>query len=156
MTKRKREQRHDKGGPLTKMAEADGWVMVRRPHCIPFAITVKEWDALSPDAMIEEEQGYVYFIEGGTAIKIGFSRSMETRLRKMGTDVPGGAKLLHIEPGTFKTEKILHRHFAAHRLHGEWFSKAPELLAYIEQRKAMWPHGFRHHDRSQADAAPQQ
>jgi hypothetical protein len=83
------------------------------------------------------EEGCVYFIDGGDKIKIGFSRSLRTRLIKMGTDVPGGAKLLHFEPGTFKTEKILHRQFQAARLRGEWFSKTTDLLAYIEQRKSV-------------------
>lgn len=33
--------------PLTWMAEAHGWVMVRHPRAVPFAISRKEWDALT-------------------------------------------------------------------------------------------------------------
>lgn len=79
--------------------------------------------------------GFVYFVDGGDAIKIGFTRSMKARLEKMHTDVPGGPVLLHFEPGTFKTEKVLHRHFADLRLRGEWFRKSPELLAHISGRR---------------------
>lgn len=79
----------------------------------------------------------VYFMDGGDLIKIGFSRSLETRMIKMGTDLPGGVKLLLVQPGTFRTEKVLHRHFADCRHRGEWFHKTPELLAYIEERKKL-------------------
>lgn len=36
----------DRGAESREMARADNWVMVRRPGCIPFTMTVKEWDAL--------------------------------------------------------------------------------------------------------------
>jgi len=81
------------------------------------------------------QPGLIYFIEAGDFIKIGYSRSMEARLHKMATDVPGELKVLHVEPGTFKQEKIFHRHFAAIRGRGEWFRKTPELLEFIGQRK---------------------
>lgn len=82
-------------------------------------------------------EGYIYFIDGSDHVKIGFTRSIAARMVKMRTDVPGAIKLLHMEPGTFQTEKIVHRHFAALRIRGEWFRKAPELLEYIEQRKRL-------------------
>jgi T5orf172 domain len=98
---------------------------------IDMILTQEEADKPAP------EDGCVYFIDSGDRIKIGYSRSLKARMHKMATDVPGGATLLHLEPGTFRTEKILHRQFAALRERGEWFQKGPELLAYIEQRKAM-------------------
>jgi hypothetical protein len=82
-----------------------------------------------------EAPGWVYFVDGGEHIKIGYTRSIEHRLKRMGTDLPTGPKVLLMQPGTFKTEKILHRHFSALRVQGEWFRKGPELLEYIEQRK---------------------
>ena len=93
------------------------------------------WDGSRYEIQRPEAQGFIYFIDGGEHIKIGYSRSLESRLHKMGTDVPGEIKLLHIEPGTFKQEKVFHRHFAAIRVRGEWFRKTPELLEFIEQRK---------------------
>lgn len=80
-------------------------------------------------------EGWIYFISVGDRIKIGYSRSLNARFRKMLTDVSGEMEILHLEPGTFKTEKIYHRHFAAIRGRGEWFQKTPELLAFIGQRK---------------------
>lgn len=34
---------------VTKMAEADGWVMVRYFQAVPFTITVKQWNALATE-----------------------------------------------------------------------------------------------------------
>lgn len=39
-------ERRDCYGPLVWMAEADGWVMLRRPDGIPGAMSVKEWLSL--------------------------------------------------------------------------------------------------------------
>ena len=98
------------------------------------------------DAILSEEEagrtmptgeGYVYFMDGGDTVKIGFSRSLEARFKKMKTDLPSGLQLLHIEPGTFRTKKVLHRHFAELRVRGEWFRKTDDLMAYIEQRKGI-------------------
>lgn len=36
---------HD-GRESREMARANGWVMVRRPGCIPYTMFAKEWDAL--------------------------------------------------------------------------------------------------------------
>lgn len=41
-----RERRYDCYGPFVKMAEADGWYLVRRPHRLPGAMHKKEWDRL--------------------------------------------------------------------------------------------------------------
>lgn len=36
----------ENGAESREMARANGWVMVRRPGCIPYTIFAKEWDAL--------------------------------------------------------------------------------------------------------------
>lgn len=81
------------------------------------------------------DTGVIYYVGAGDFIKIGFSRNIEARLIKMITDVPHEISLLHVEPGTFRTEKILHRAFSEFRVRGEWFKAAPELLAHIDTRK---------------------
>ncbi len=53
---KKREKRYDKSGQLTKMAEADGWVMVRHPRAVPFAITIKDWNAMIREPKKHEPQ----------------------------------------------------------------------------------------------------
>lgn len=83
------------------------------------------------------DEGWVYFIDGGEHIKIGFSRSLDNRVISIKSQNVHGAKLLHAQPGTFKTEKVLHRYFRDLRVRGEWFRKDPKIFAYIEQRKAI-------------------
>ncbi len=78
--------------------------------------------------------GSVYFIEIGDYVKIGYTRAPASRAKRMLTDSPVEPKLLHSEPGTFKTEKMLHRRFTHLRVRGEWFRKEAGLLEYIEQR----------------------
>lgn len=82
------------------------------------------------------EAGYVYFAECGELIKIGFSRDIASRRRGLATSAPGEIRFIHVERGTYRTEKDLHRRFAAARAHGEWFRKTPELMAFLEQRRA--------------------
>lgn len=33
-------------GHIKELARADGWVMVRRPGCIPYCVREREWDRL--------------------------------------------------------------------------------------------------------------
>lgn len=90
---------------------------------------------LAPPAGTYRRTGDVYFIEAGDLIKIGFTRSPVGRMRTIKTGCPLPMKLLHHEAGSLKSERELHRRFAVLRVRGEWFRKAPELLAYIKQRK---------------------
>lgn len=82
---------------------------------------------------------FVYFVQHGSdgLIKIGRSEDPATRLASMQTDSPVELRLLvAIEVPARHFETQLHRHFAAHRVHGEWFVPAPELLALISELKA--------------------
>ena len=36
------------GGVIRFMAEAEGYVMARRPNCLPFLITKEKWDRCEP------------------------------------------------------------------------------------------------------------
>jgi hypothetical protein len=68
----------------------------------------------------------VYFAENDGRIKIGISRDPVRRAREL------NARLLVTEPGGRTREAQLHLLFAHHRIAGEWFRPAPDLLAYIE------------------------
>lgn len=39
-----KERRQSGGNVLAKMAEADGWVMVRFPRAIPFVVPKSAWE----------------------------------------------------------------------------------------------------------------
>jgi hypothetical protein len=45
-----RTVRVHRGAPVTLMAGADGYVMVRRPGCMPFVMRADEWLQLSEAA----------------------------------------------------------------------------------------------------------
>ena len=72
----------------------------------------------------------VYFAqkEQGGLIKIGWSRSVASRLQNL------GAKLLGAIPGDEAVEKKIHQLFAHLRSHHEWFNPADELLEFIQTK----------------------
>lgn len=76
----------------------------------------------------------IYFIQAENGhIKIGFTdgEDANVRLATLQTGSPVLLKLLGTIEGTVEHEKDLHRRFAAHRVHGEWFQAIPELLELI-------------------------
>jgi hypothetical protein len=76
---------------------------------------------------------WVYFIqaEAGGPIKIGISRDVERRRGELQRAERQALKVLATFEGTIQDESAMHTRFAAHRLHGEWFSPAPDLLSHI-------------------------
>ncbi len=78
------------------------------------------------------ESNTVYFIGGAVGgIKIGFARDVGRRFANIQSCSPIPLELLAAVTGTMKTERDYHLRFAEHRLHGEWFSPAPDILAEI-------------------------
>ena len=76
----------------------------------------------------------IYFIGPANGpIKIGFAKRLSFRLRELqlANSYPLGV-LASVE-GPMLLEREYHHKFAAHRLHGEWFSRAPAILAEIER-----------------------
>ncbi len=90
--------------------------------------------------MIENRQiynrrGKVYFVRPvGHAgpIKIGFTSYMRERMNAMLAWSPYRLEILAMIDGDLGVEKALHKKFAEHRLHHEWFTPAKELLEFIE------------------------
>ncbi len=75
----------------------------------------------------------VYFLQAldGGPIKIGVSNNPEGRLASLQTGSPVKLRILGTAAGDQRREARLHRKLAAHRLHGEWFADAPEVMAAI-------------------------
>lgn len=86
------------------------------------------------------EAHVVYFIQRGDdgPIKIGHVRRPENLVRRMRAlqnacaEQVVARRLIKTAPENC-LEIILHARFAEHRLQGEWFSPAPEIVAYMEQ-----------------------
>lgn len=74
---------------------------------------------------------FVYFIKSQAAIKIGVSYNPKKRLKAIQTGHADRLELIAWCGGDETVEREYHRRFAAHRLHGEWFSPHPDILAEI-------------------------
>lgn len=68
----------------------------------------------------------IYYIKFGSRIKIGTTTNLVGRLKTIPHDT-----VLAVEPGGRTLEHQRHREFAAHRITGEWFAPAPELMSHI-------------------------
>jgi len=78
----------------------------------------------SADYLEARDDLVVYFIRAESGqIKIGVSVDVVERLQDLQSASPSRLELLGTVSGGLREEGRLHRKFAAHRLHGEWFSE---------------------------------
>ncbi|WP_438278131.1 GIY-YIG nuclease family protein [Nitrobacter sp.] len=78
----------------------------------------------------------VYFIRCGEFVKIGFTYDVLVRLETLQAATPYTLELLDSFAGGESDEKELHARFAEHRVRGEWFHLAPEIMNHIDLRRA--------------------
>jgi hypothetical protein len=90
-------------------------------------------DYLVKTVEVRKRPSFVYFIECGDYIKIGYATSIRARLCSLTTSTPYPLNVLATIDGDKHTEAILHARFADAFHRGEWFRKTPELLALIDQ-----------------------
>lgn len=100
-------------------------------------------DALAPDMQWDRMHivgahtfvapgGLVYFVGGDRGlVKIGHTTMPVCRIAAMQACSPVTLRFLAVTPGGAVLEQQYHRRFAAHRLHGEWFERAPKIEAEI-------------------------
>jgi hypothetical protein len=98
----------------------------------------KDWDALfrrHPEPIERKDRlGKVYFIAGEVgAVKIGFAANPELRVKDLQCGSPIPLHILATIDGAEKDERAYHQRFKAHRLHGEWFERCPEIEAEIDR-----------------------
>ncbi|MES0207898.1 GIY-YIG nuclease family protein [Mesorhizobium sp. M0028] len=75
--------------------------------------------------------GFIYAIESGGRIKLGYSKKPNVRLNKIASDTPFPCILLGYWPGTVADELDVHAKFHECRTRGEWFMVTEPLLAFI-------------------------
>lgn len=92
---------------------------------------IRARDVLPDDAFSEPRAGWIYFIEAGGFIKIGFTTNVPARLASIETSSPHSVTLLRQEPGTMRDEAAYHARFAAHRVRREWFALDGDLAAFL-------------------------
>lgn len=79
----------------------------------------------------------VYFIgDRDGDIKIGVSAEPHKRLKTLSNNHPGELTILALTTGGRDVERAYHQQFADHRKRGEWFTRAPEILAEIDRLSA--------------------
>jgi hypothetical protein len=89
----------------------------------------------------------VYFFRAGDFVKIGFSKSVEGRLRTIQTGCPLDVSILGFVEGDVRDEQEIQKRFRKHHHRNEWFNATPELLSDIlklltlkrPQRKPLLP-----------------
>lgn len=86
---------------------------------------------------LRDGKSYVYFIGGDSgAVKIGVSIAPVERATNLSLCSPIPLRILAKIEGERFEEKAYHQRFSAHRLHGEWFERCPEIEAEIERLNA--------------------
>lgn len=80
---------------------------------------------------------YLYFMRSVRTglIKIGVSVNPQKRAQSLRTNV-GELEILTTIQASYDEERRLHRRFAEHRQHGEWFEPHTDLMGYIAAIKA--------------------
>jgi hypothetical protein len=139
------DKRPDRRSPLWAIAWYDPTARTVRRKTTGTADLDKAKDCLTRHALthsniatgrpVERRQSdKVYFVGGDVgAIKIGLARDVEKRLAEIQAHSPIPVSALAITEGGRGVELAYHRQFAAHRLHGEWFERHPDILAEIER-----------------------
>ena len=97
-----------------------------------------EWIEVAKMRTFKVEPGWVYFMEMGDFIKIGWSTWPQNRRDALQAANPYDIIILGAFPGGIENEAHLHQVFAPLRTRGEWFRKSPGLLAYIAWLKVAW------------------
>lgn len=75
--------------------------------------------------------GFVYAVECGGRIKLGYSQLPDKRFSKIASDAPFPCTLLGYWPGSVADELDIQTKFNALRVHGEWFASTENLLEFI-------------------------
>lgn len=84
------------------------------------------------------ERPVVYFVATDCGrIKIGTTKFIAQRMDILRGQSPVALTLLATVRGDRATEHEYHARFAAHRLHGEWFTRCPEIETEIARLQEM-------------------
>lgn len=77
--------------------------------------------------------GFVYAIESGDAVKIGFAKDPVRRLSELNVGAPGTHRLVGFARGSKRHEAEIHEICQAHRIRGEWFRKEGYVLLFLDR-----------------------
>ena len=80
-----------------------------------------------------------YVIRAGETVKIGKTRDAQARLAMLQV---GNPLALHLLGTTLEPEYMVHQRFAEHRIRGEWFRAAPDVLAFAASLASHVPSAY--------------
>jgi hypothetical protein len=83
--------------------------------------------------------GYVYAIESGDSVKIGWAKDPLRRLAELNVGSPGTHRLIGFARGGKDHERQIHRLCASERIRGEWFAKGRVVSLFLEHLPAYRP-----------------
>ena len=92
---------------------------------------IKEQQAFA-DWMRESGLVYVYALGSGDRVKFGQTKNLMKRISAIRTSSPVAVELLASVVSRTDLEKKIHRHLAADRLHGEWFTRSQHVERILE------------------------
>ena len=97
-------------------------------------------DVLSKEMSLEEYindewMGFVYFIQAGDngAIKIGYTKDVDRRIKELQTSNPEKLNLLLKVGAEPNDEKVMHDKFKKYCINLEWYSPSDELINFIRK-----------------------
>lgn len=76
--------------------------------------------------------GYVYAVQSGDAVKIGWAKDPVRRLAELNVGSPERHLLLGFARGTKEHERELHKLCAKERIRGEWFRKGRVVSLFLD------------------------
>lgn len=96
----------------------------------------KSIDEVNRKARLAVQDGHIYFVRLNGLIKVGWSRSVNGRIRDYGPDV----EVLAVYPATRRDETNLHQQLTPARARGrEWYEDGPIVAAFVAE--AVKQHG---------------
>jgi hypothetical protein len=78
--------------------------------------------------------GYIYLIKSGDSYKIGRTKSISSRMKTFGIQLPFPFEIVHMieAENMYQAEEELHQKYSHCRLNGEWFALSSEDVQAIK------------------------
>lgn len=116
---------------MSRVAASDAEIIERL-----FSPSKQSVEAAPSFVRITPAESAIYFVAVRGFIKIGWTTNWKSRISSLQVANPEPIEVLLIigRPQIF--EQTMHKQFAAHRAHGEWFRDHDDIRGYIEARKA--------------------
>lgn len=82
---------------------------------------------------------YAIRFESNGPVKIGYTSDFRRRLSQYQVGSPAAIQTVALFDGDRTVEAAIHERLSAHRLRGEWFSPAPEVLDHLAAQTPVTP-----------------